>query len=216
MTESLNLNRYKACFDNYQKPLPKQYTEYGLCVIENDWYQENGLVIVGANPSVGEYESYTECSFYYRDCKGNHWTTTHQFEGAAYVDMFPVRQTKLREFEDYFRKNQTYNDLRADLLKVTHSRIAAMKPKVILNWYAMTNYYWGKDNSKDWLGYEFKTIDHIRDVEVCEITGNNNPININPEEILPNGTIVVFGKCPFPDRKQVVKPEDIVKIMKLR
>lgn len=122
---------------------------------------------------------------------------------AAYLDLFPIKQTNLGEFEKTFRKHA---EIRANLLQVTHDRMVALSPKVIINQYSMTSYYWGykpDSSSTDycnerhpWMGYKFRPL-NFDGLDAYEIIGwldiEKSYFSNDEKKRLPIGTIIVFS-----------------------
>lgn len=194
----------------------------------------NGILIVGANPSYtgnddGNDENFMKTTDELYHSEDKHWkeiaalaclTSNYQ---AAYLDLFPIKHTDLKDFEMIFRK---HNNIRAKLLQVTHERMLAIQPKVIINLFAMTSYYWGFQadvpdycNEKNpWMGYKFKKIE-AEGLDAYEIIGWTD----SEQSILPNneagrlakGTVIVFSTKVQNKQKREEKMVDKAKLLNL-
>ena len=171
-------------------------------------HQTNGILIIGANPSYdGTDENFMKTIDELYGSGERHWKEIKTLASvipehpAAYLDLFPLKQTALGGFEKAFRKHE---EIRAKLLQVTHERMLSIQPRIIINLYAMTAYYWGfKPDAPDycneknpWMGYKFKKIETCG-LDIYEITGwvdNENVILSNDEnKRLRKGTIIIFS-----------------------
>lgn len=186
----------------------------GLFLPINLPQQSNGLLIVGANPSEGEetedFTKLTETELFADD--HNYWkkaadlARVQETEGnghkGAYLDLFPIKETHLEVFEKVFRKQ---TDIRAKILQTTHRLIVDLHPKVIVNLFAMTSYYWGFDADKEeycntakpWMGYKFEKI-QAEGLDAYKIKGwvhNNDKciLQDDDERRLKTGTVIVFN-----------------------
>lgn len=175
---------------------------------------KNGVLIVGANPSYSEKKgkkdenkNFMKTTEKLYDPEGKHWgevrkiaciSNAHQ---AAYLDLFPIKQTSLSEFEKVFRQS---GDIRARMLQITHKRMLEIKPRVIINYFAMTSYYWGfKANKPDyldeknpWMGYKFKKVeaDGLDAYQIIGWTDSDASIlTNNVKERLAKGTYIIFS-----------------------
>ena len=190
----------------------------------------HGVLIVGANPSYdGRDENFMKTTEELYHSKGKHWgevaalACLSENYQAAYLDLFPIKQTKLNEFEQVLRK---HNDIRARLLQVTHKRMLVIQPKVIVNLFAMTSYYWGFkadtpdccDEKNPWLGYKFKKLD-ADGLDAYEIIGwvdnDKSILPNNKNERLAKGTIIVFSTKAWDKQVREKKMVDREKLQKL-
>ena len=195
---------------------------------------KNGILIVGANPSYtgkddGNDENFMKTTDELYHSEDNHWkeianlaclTSNYQ---AAYLDLFPIKQTDLRNFETIFR---THNKIRARLLQVTHKRILSIQPKVIINLFAMTSYYWGFkadaseycNDKNPWMGYKFKKLE-IGGLDAYEIIGwtdsEQSILPNNETERLEKGTIIVFSTKAWNKQMREEKMVDKTKLLNL-
>lgn len=173
----------------------------------------SGVLIVGANPSYtgnddGTDENFMKTSDELYSSDDKHWKEISEIAvnpkslyKAAYLDLFPIKQTNLGEFEKVFRP---INDVRAKMLRITHKRMLAIQPKVIINLFAMTSYYWGFkadgadycDEKNPWMGYKFKKIE-AEGLDAYEIIGWTESCQSilahDKNERLPIGTFIIFS-----------------------
>lgn len=192
----------------------------------------NGILIVGANPSYkdgGHDENFMKTTDELYHSVEKHWKEISEIAclgnnyQAAYLDLFPIKQTNLGDFKKVFR---AHNDIRAKLLQVTHKRMLATQPMVIINLFAMTSYYWSfKADAPDycnednpWMGYKFKKID-AEGLDAYEIVGwvdNAKSILPNDEtERLAKGTVIVFSTKAWDTQVRKEKMVDKNKLQKL-
>lgn len=86
----------------------------------------------------------------------------------AYLDLFPIRESDQRLFEQVF-KNPKLTKLRADILSITQDAIEAMAPRLIVHANRQSMYYWGvkpaqeadvdaNDYEHPWMGYKVKRV----------------------------------------------------------
>jgi hypothetical protein len=194
----------------------------------------NGILIVGANPSYtgkddGNDENFMKTTDELYHSEDKHWKEIADLAclpsnyQAAYLDLFPIKQSDLGDFETIFR---THNNIRARLLQVTHERMLAIQPKVIINLFAMTSYYWGfKADAPDycneknpWMGYKFKKIE-AEGLDAYEIIGWTD----SEQSILPNneagrlakGTVIVFSTKAWNKQLREEKMVDKAKLQNL-
>lgn len=154
---------------------------FKYAVITNEEAREDGILVVGMNPSGSGKESDKPYDTYqYLKCgtdEGKYdsfWSPKHQMMGyrssldydqkCGYVDLFPVRLGDQAKFAQY---NDSENLLMGQLLSITQDYIEAMRPRLII--FANTSdYYWGFRKKKNiteqtngvgfWMGYKFQKL----------------------------------------------------------
>lgn len=176
------VKEHQKLFDDYFKPfkgrkhdsLVTEMLGRGLFVTFNQLENRNGILIIGANPSFGKEdkginfmktpkELYESPKGYWRKIVELATKFPESSNEAAYLDLFPIKHTKLHEFENAFK---TLNDIKAKMLQVTHAEMVKMNPKVIINFFQKTAYYWGFNTRKTnycneelpWMGYRFEKV----------------------------------------------------------
>lgn len=141
----------KELFNDYHEV--KQSANYG--VITNDYAKENGILLVGMNPSKDGNDVYS-----FREIaktvdinnEKDFWAPKIKMMGdytsnCGYIDLFPIRDGRLR-----IAREQAEIDYRGKLLSITQRYIESLKPRLII--FANTEtYYWGFGHG--WMGYEF-------------------------------------------------------------
>lgn len=194
----------------------------------------DGVLVVGANPSFDEQNDRRENfmkttkELYYKP--EGHWKEVKELacvvpeHPGAYLDLFPIKQTSLGEFEKIFR---THSDIRAKMLQVTHERLLAIHPKVIISLFAMTSYYWGfKPDATDfcneknpWMGYKFKKIEAVG-LDAYKIFGwtDNDKVILenDPAKRLTNEPIIIFNTKAWDKQirqKKMVTPEKLIRLL---
>lgn len=161
----------KGPFDNHK----------GLFVIANN--PKNKILLTGINPSDGKMDTRDDVLF--KDCRGTYWNPIHHFLGkfdydTAYVDLFPVHETKEEFFLKIKEGNQNYADYLARILEVTQREIERLNPKLIIHMNAQSRYFW---NPNEWLGYEMINTGYkVKNRHLKKITGlSSSPLRINQE-----------------------------------
>lgn len=161
----------KTLLEQYQEKVKGKYDNHkGLFVIAGN--PVNKILLTGINPSDGELDTRDDIPF--NKCRGTYWNPIHKFLGkydcdTAYVDLFPIHETK----EDFFlrikERNQDYADYLARILEVTQMEIERIKPKLIIHMNAQSRYFWKPD---EWLGYQMVNTDYkVNNRQLKKITG---------------------------------------------
>lgn len=173
--------------EQYQKIVKGQFDNHkGLFVIANN--PENKILLTGINPSDGNMDTRDDIPF--KDCHGTYWNPIHRLLGeydcdTAYVDLFPIHETK----EDFFLKikerNQDYADYLARILEITQLEIERLNPKLIVHMNAQSRYFW---NPNEWLGYKTDSAGYkIKNRQLKKITGlSSSPKRINQGLVTTN------------------------------
>lgn len=175
------IEKYLRCFENNDVSDSKvlEFLKRGICIPINLSEDCGGILCIGANPSFKENFPKENFAFIFSEVNDQHWKRIHKLidntpdatsKGmlpSAYLDLFPIKQTSLNEFEKVF-----WNDpeIKAELLKITHERIVTLRPKIIINYYQSMSYYWGTKDTT-WFGYTFETIGY-EGLDVRKITGH--------------------------------------------
>lgn len=148
----------------------------GLVISKNKAKQPI-LLLSGINPSFNDKENdRQDVLFTFAEAKDHgrskYWGKKHnQFGGKysklvqedmAYLDLFPLKETKQLRFERVLRP---YNDFRMELLVETQKEIEKINPKLIVHANKTSLYYWGlnpitytKDSVNTWMNYDFEEI----------------------------------------------------------
>ena len=168
----------------------------GFVTCNNDCIEKRPFLLTGINPSFGPNNGkwffprgYDE-PFTFRKATSNpnsqdYWGKKRvQFgknlcETMAYLDLFPIRESDQRLFEQVFN-NPKLTKLRADLLSITQDAIEEMKPLLIVHANKDSLYYWGikkntpagddaNDYEHPWMGYKVKrvTLETYPDLPPC-------------------------------------------------
>lgn len=167
----------------------------GFVTCDNDSIEKRPFLLTGINPSFGSHRGewkffpgeYDE-PFTFRgaisDSKPqDYWGKKRKQFGydqkrkqfsddlcktMAYLDLFPIRESDQRLFEQVF-KNPKLTKLRADILSITQDAIEAMAPRLIVHANRQSMYYWGvkpaqeadvdaNDYEHPWMGYKVKRV----------------------------------------------------------
>lgn len=147
--------------------------------------KEGKLLLTGINPSYNRtrYEPTTP----FADLKGGFWEKKKEQFGKlwnddtmSYLDLFPIRESDQRHFEQSFDNNEHVRSIRGNILKVTQDAIEEMKPLLIVHANKDSLYYWGikkntpagddaNDYEHPWMGYKVKrvTLETYPDLPSC-------------------------------------------------
>ena len=96
--------------------------------------KEGKLLLTGINPS---YNNRTpdKPTTPFADLKGGFWEKKKEQFGElwnddtmSYLDLFPIRESDQRHFEQSFDNNEHVRSIRGNILKVTQDAIEEMKP----------------------------------------------------------------------------------------
>lgn len=143
--------------------------------------KEGKLLLTGINPSyTGINPSYNRTldiqTTPFSDLKGGFWEKKKEQFGElwnddtmSYLDLFPIRETDQRRFEQSFDVNEHVRSIRGNILKVTQDAIEEMKPRLIIHANKGSLYYWGikkntpagddaNDYEHPWMGYKVKRV----------------------------------------------------------
>ncbi len=160
----------------------------GFVTCDNDSIEKRPFLLTGINPSFGSHNGkwffpggYDKFTF--RDAISNsnsrdYWGKKRkQFSDdlcktMAYLDLFPIRESDQRLFEQVF-KNPKLTKLRADILSITQDAIEAMAPRLIVHANRQSMFYWGvkpaqeadvdaNDYEHPWMGYKVKRV--VKDI----------------------------------------------------
>lgn len=154
--------------------------------------KEGKLLLTGINPSyTGINPSYNRTldiqTTPFSDLKGGFWEKKKEQFGElwnddtmSYLDLFPIRETDQRRFEQSFDVNEHVRSIRGNILKVTQDAIEEMKPRLIVHANKGSLYYWGikkntpagddaNDYEHPWLGYKVKRVtpEIYKDLPLC-------------------------------------------------
>ena len=160
----------------------------GFVTCNNDSIEKRPFLLTGINPSFGSHDGewffpggYKQFTFRgaISDSKPqDYWGKKRkQFSDdlcktMAYLDLFPIRESEQRLFEQVF-KNPKLTKLRADILSITQDAIEAMAPRLIVHANRQSIYYWGvkpaqeadvdaNDYEHPWMGYKVKRV--VKDI----------------------------------------------------
>ena len=148
--------------------------------------KEGKLLLTGINPS---YNNRTpdKPTTPFADLKGGFWEKKKEQFGElwnddtmSYLDLFPIRESDQRHFEQSFDNNEHVRSIRGNILKVTQDAIEEMKPLLIVHANKDSLYYWGikkntpagddaNDYEHPWMGYKVKrvTLETYPDLPSC-------------------------------------------------
>ena len=168
----------------------------GFVTCNNDSIEKRPFLLTGINPSFGSqggewkffpggYETFTFRGAISDSKRQDYWGKKKvQFsddlcKSMAYLDLFPIRESDQRLFEQVF-KNPKLTKLRADILSITQDAIEAMSPRLIVHANKESLYYWGikkntpagddaNDYEHPWMGYKVKrvTLETYPDLPPC-------------------------------------------------
>ena len=132
----------------------------GFRTCNNDSIEKRPFLLTGINPSFrphkGKWEFFPggyDVPFTFRNAisdsnRQDYWGKKREQFGddlcktMAYLDLFPIRESEQRLFEQVFN-NPKLTKLRADLLSITQDAIEEMKPLLIVHANKESLYYWG-------------------------------------------------------------------------
>jgi len=169
----------------------------GFVTCNNDSIEKRPFLLTGINPSFrphkGKWEFFLggyDTPFTFRKAisdsnRQDYWGKKREQFGddlcntMAYLDLFPIRESEQRLFEQVFN-NPKLTKLRADLLSITQDAIEEMKPLLIVHANKDSLYYWGikkntpagddaNDYEHPWMGYKVKrvTLETYPDLPSC-------------------------------------------------
>ena len=223
----------KELLDKYNEALQvaRIKKEHGFCVITNTKAKNDGILLVGMNPSNPKKEIKDSDPIEYLDCKkkaegGNgdpscFWGPKHEMMGrydnqVNYIDLLPIKLTRQDQVDCLD------NNYRAHLLEVTQQHIEDIKPRLIIlvNWDAL--YYWGYYVEHPWMGYSLELIKTIKNKwELYLIKGlqeenderlnidffksQNNKTKLNGCYLLRYCQVSIWYKRPAPELKLTEK-----------
>lgn len=136
----------------YKKVREEENVNGGLGLITNPNAKEEGILLVGMNPSGEEDGTHNYC-----ECENDFFAPKHMMMGdydkrCGYIDLLPVRngrQTKVHN------DNDIKNKYHGRLLSHTRDFIEELRPRLII-FANSANYYWGF--GKGWMGYKFNKV----------------------------------------------------------
>ena len=147
----------------------------GFVTCNNDSIEKRPFLLTGINPSFGSHDGKWkffpggyDVPFTFRDAISkskpqDYWGKKRKQFGdnlcniMAYSDLFPIRESEQRLFEQVFN-NPKLTKLRADLLSITQDAIEAMAPRLIVHANRQSMYYWGLIDDAPWMGYKFELV----------------------------------------------------------
>ena len=165
----------------------------GFVTCDNDSIEKRPFLLTGINPSFGPHKGewkffpgrYDEPFTFRGAISQDYWGKKREQFGddlcntMAYLDLFPIRESEQRLFEQVFN-NPKLTKLRADLLSITQDAIEAMAPRLIVHANKESLYYWGikkntpagddaNDYEHPWMGYKVKrvTLEIYPDLPPC-------------------------------------------------
>ena len=136
--------------------------------------KEGKLLLTGINPSYNR--TLKKLTTPFADLKGGFWEKKKEQFGKlwnddtmSYLDLFPIRESDQRHFEESFDNNEHVRSIRGNILKVTQDAIEEMKPLLIVHANKDSLYYWGikknthagddaNDYEHPWMGYKVKRV----------------------------------------------------------
>ena len=170
----------------------------GFVTCNNDSIEKRPFLLTGINPSFGPhkgkweffpggYKTFTFLGAISDSKPQDYWgkkgkqfgydQKRKQFSDdlcktMAYLDLFPIRESEQRLFEQVFN-NPKLTKLRADLLSITQDAIEAMAPRLIVHANRQSMFYWGvkpaqeadvdaNDYEHPWMGYKVKRV--VKDI----------------------------------------------------
>ncbi len=142
-------------------------------------------MLTGINPSYNR--TLHEPTTPFADLEGGFWEKKKKQFGElwnddtmSYLDLFPIRESDQRHFEQSFDNNEHVRSIRGNILKVTQDAIEEMKPLLIVHANKDSLYYWGikkntragddaNDYEHPWMGYKVKrvTLETYPDLPPC-------------------------------------------------
>ena len=148
--------------------------------------KEGKLLLTGINPSYNN-RTLDKPTTPFADLKGGFWEKKKKQFGElwnddtmSYLDLFPIRESDQRHFEQSFDNNEHVRSIRGNILKVTQDAIEEMKPLLIVHANKDSLYYWGikkntpagddaNDYEHPWMGYKVKrvTLETYPDLPPC-------------------------------------------------
>lgn len=191
-----------------REPEKNQILRRGFVTCNNDQVNiDSPCLLSGINPSFKEGTEHDGVikTFVFAaaiedpENKGNtYWGKKREqycriYKEMAYLDLFPIRETRQPVFEKAFRENI---EIRKDLLEISQKAIEDMHPRLIIHANRASLYYWGFVPEAPWMGYEFKRVtpdvysefprcmtpERLQQFPFYEITGfSKNPQRINQE-----------------------------------
>ena len=141
--------------------------------------KEGKLLLTGINPSYNN-RTLDKPTTPFADLKGGFWEKKKKQFGElwnddtmSYLDLFPIRESDQRHFEQSFDNNEHVRSIRGNILKVTQDAIEEMKPLLIVHANKDSLYYWGikkntpagddaNDYEHPWMGYKVKRV--VKDI----------------------------------------------------
>ena len=180
-----NMNEYIDCIPNdfwvmsLEECHNKNYLDAYSILARGFWCCENKpkegkLLLTGINPSYNRTLKKTTTPF--ADLEGGFWEKKKKQFGElwnddtmSYLDLFPIRESDQRHFEQSFDNNEHVRSIRGNILKVTQDAIEEMKPLLIVHANKDSMYYWGikkntpagddaNDYEHPWMGYKVKRV----------------------------------------------------------
>lgn len=198
------MNEYIDCIPNdfwvmsLEECHNKNYLDAYSIIARGFWYcknkpKERKLLLTGINPSYDgthygkDWIKTTPFADLTRLDKNGFWKKKEQQFGGlwnddtmSYLDLFPIRESDQRHFEQSFDNNEHVRSIRGNILKVTQDAIEEMKPLLIVHANKDSLYYWGikkntpagddaNDYEHPWMGYKVKrvTLETYPDLPPC-------------------------------------------------
>lgn len=187
------MNEYIDCIPNdfwvmsLEECHNKNYLDAYSIIARGFWYcknkpKERKLLLTGINPSYDgthygkDWIKTTPFADLTRLDKNGFWKKKEQQFGGlwnddtmSYLDLFPIRESDQRHFEQSFDNNEHVRSIRGNILKVTQDAIEEMKPLLIVHANKDSLYYWGikkntpagddaNDYEHPWMGYKVKRV----------------------------------------------------------
>lgn len=136
----------------YKKVRDEEMVSGGLGLITNPNAKEEGILLVGLNPS-GEGDGI----YSYSTCRSEFWDPKHLMMGdydekCGYIDLLPVRNGRQAKVHN---DNDIKNRYHGRLISHTRDFIEELRPRLII-FANSANYYWGFGN--EWMGYTFNKV----------------------------------------------------------
>ncbi len=203
-TDDDYLSKWKSCNPNEwtEEQLNGLSIEHTLWCCDNSKYKKGGILIMGINPSFNQDYYSPDATFFetVNTNSSNYWNTKKAMvdrfrEEVAYLDLFPIRMTRQREF---MNDKIIPLSLKVVLLEVTISALEELAPKLIINPNKGSSVYWGLNKNKPWMGYNMIEQDNPigKQTHLYKITGvidDQRVVNPQRTSVL-NDTLFLLAK----------------------
>ena len=189
----------------------------------------NGILITGINPSSGHRSGNGFYAFpkinnvgYWRHKRSlvqDEKDNVDNMNITAYLDLFPMRITSQRIFENIFGP---YLQLKSNLLKLTQQEIEEhIKPKLIIIANKDSYYYWGVNSDATCMGYDLKKVknnvlpergDNVKIFKIAGFKEANDRVFQNPTTNLKDTIVVLYAMYDNRHKGKHLTAKEIKKI----